>query len=87
MAQALDLIGAVLVPQGKLRSKGGDRMVKINGEFLDMAGKTLAEYLSATQYDPKRIALEKTARKGSIVAVCGLGGRKRCLHHERADAM
>ena len=84
------MIGAVLVLQGKLRSKGGDRMVKINGEFLDMAGKTLAEYLSATQYDPKRIAVEKTARsspKGSTVAAYGLGGRKRCLHHERADAM
>jgi len=34
-------------------------MVKINGESLDMAGKTLTEYLSTTSYDCKRIAIEK----------------------------
>ena len=28
-------------------------MVKINGEELDVAGKTVAEYLAATNYDPK----------------------------------
>ncbi len=39
-------------------------MVKINGEPLDIAGKTLAEYLVSTQYDPKRIAVE---RNGEIV--------------------
>ena len=39
-------------------------MVKINGEFLDIAGKTLAGYLAGTQYDPKRIAVEKN---GEIV--------------------
>lgn len=39
-------------------------MVKINGENLDMAGKTLAEYLETTSYDPKRIAVE---RNGEIV--------------------
>ena len=33
-------------------------MVKINGKALDIAGKTLAEYLSSTDYDPKRIAVE-----------------------------
>lgn len=33
-------------------------MVKVNGELLDIAGKTLAEYLAATSYDMKRIALE-----------------------------
>ncbi len=33
-------------------------MVKINGEPLDMAGKTLAEYLASTKYDPMRIAVE-----------------------------
>lgn len=39
-------------------------MVKINGENLDVAGKTLAEYLAGTSYDPKRIAVE---RNGDIV--------------------
>ena len=39
-------------------------MVKINGEELNMAGKTLAEYLASTNYDPKRIAVE---RNGDIV--------------------
>lgn len=39
-------------------------MVKINGEYLDVAGKTLAAYLAGTSYDPKRIAVE---RNGEIV--------------------
>lgn len=39
-------------------------MVKINGESFDIAGKTLAEYLVSTQYDPTRIAVE---RNGEIV--------------------
>ena len=39
-------------------------MVKINGEWLDEAGKTLAEYLAGTDYDPKLIAAE---RNGDIV--------------------
>ena len=39
-------------------------MVKINGEYLDIAGKTVAEYLDTTNYDPKRIAVE---RNGEIV--------------------
>lgn len=39
-------------------------MVIINGEELDMAGKTIAEYLSTTNFDPKRIAIEKN---GEIV--------------------
>lgn len=33
-------------------------MVKVNGEELDIAGKTLAEYLATTDYDLKRIAVE-----------------------------
>lgn len=40
-------------------------MVKINGEHLDIAGKTLTEYLETTSYDPKRIAVEKN---GEIVS-------------------
>ena len=40
-------------------------MVKINGEVLDIAGKTLSEYLETTSYDPKRIAVEKN---GDIVS-------------------
>ena len=39
-------------------------MVKINGEELNMAGKTIAEYLATTNIDPKRIAVE---RNGDIV--------------------
>ena len=39
-------------------------MVKVNGTELDIAGKTLAEYLATTNYDMKRIAVE---RNGDIV--------------------
>lgn len=39
-------------------------MVKINGKELELAGKTLAEYLAATDYDIKRIAVE---RNGEII--------------------
>ena len=39
-------------------------MVKINGEELNIAGKTVAEYLATTKYDPKRIAVE---RNGDLV--------------------
>ena len=39
-------------------------MVKINGAQLDIAGKTVAEYLTITDYDLKRIAVE---RNGNIV--------------------
>ena len=33
-------------------------MVKVNGTELDIAGKTLTEYLATTNYDMKRIAVE-----------------------------
>ena len=39
-------------------------MVKVNGPELDIAGKTVSEYLATTGYDPKRIAVE---RNGDIV--------------------
>ena len=39
-------------------------MVKVNGKELDIDGKTLSEYLATTDYDPKRIAVE---RNGDIV--------------------
>ena len=39
-------------------------MVKVNGVEFDIAGKTVTEYLSTTDYDPKRIAVE---RNGDIV--------------------
>ena len=39
-------------------------MVKINGEELNVAGKTIAEYLATTNYESKRIAVE---RNGEIV--------------------
>ena len=39
-------------------------MVKVNGKELDFAGRTVAEYLLTTDYDAKRIAVE---RNGEIV--------------------
>ena len=39
-------------------------MVKVNGTELNIAGKTVSEYLATTNYDPKRIAVE---RNGDIV--------------------
>ena len=39
-------------------------MVKVNGTELDIAGKMLTEYLATTNYDMKRIAVE---RNGDIV--------------------
>ncbi len=33
-------------------------MVKVNGKFLDIAGKTIKDFLEATNYDTKRIATE-----------------------------
>ena len=39
-------------------------MVKVNGTELDIAGMTVSEYLATTNYDPKRIAVE---RNGDIV--------------------
>lgn len=39
-------------------------MVKVNGEAMDVAGKTITEYLATTNYDCKRIAIEKN---GEIV--------------------
>lgn len=39
-------------------------MVKINGEELKVAGKSVSEYLATTNYDLKRIAVE---RNGDIV--------------------
>lgn len=39
-------------------------MVKVNGAELDIAGKTVAEYLDTTNYDSRRIAVE---RNGDIV--------------------
>ena len=34
-------------------------MVCINGKDTDAAGKSISEYLAGTQYDMKRIAVEK----------------------------
>ena len=39
-------------------------MVKINGTEFELAGKTVSEYLATTNYDPRRIAVE---RNGDIV--------------------
>ena len=39
-------------------------MVKVNGTELNIAGKTVAEYLAETNFDVKRIAIE---RNGDIV--------------------
>lgn len=40
-------------------------MVKINGEEKNVAGMTVTEYLATTNYNPKRIAVE---RNGDIVS-------------------
>ncbi|MGM9564791.1 sulfur carrier protein ThiS [Evtepia sp.] len=39
-------------------------MIKINGVSIHADGNTLAQYLETTDYDPKRIAVE---RNGDIV--------------------
>ncbi|MGN0706549.1 MAG: sulfur carrier protein ThiS [Faecalibacterium sp.] len=39
-------------------------MVKVNGVELELAGRILAEYLAAANYDLKRVAVE---RNGEIV--------------------
>ena len=39
-------------------------MVKVNGIELELAGKTVEQYLATTDYDRKRIAVE---RNGEIV--------------------
>ncbi len=39
-------------------------MVKVNDAELDIAGRTVAEYLATTDYDLKRIAVE---RNGDLV--------------------
>ncbi len=52
-------------------------MVKVNGEYLDIAGRTLAAYLAETDYDPKRIAVERNgdivprARYGEVILADG----------------
>ena len=33
-------------------------MVKINGKEIDVAGKTLEEYLATTKYDLKRVVVD-----------------------------
>ena len=45
-------------------------MVKINGTEYDLAGKTFAQYLAGSGYDPKRIAVE---RNGEIVPKAAYG--------------
>lgn len=50
-------------------------MVNINGEPREMAGMTLAEVLSATDYDPRRIAVE---RNGDIVPKSAYGETVLC---------
>lgn len=39
-------------------------MIKVNGVEVDIAGKTLSQYLASTDYDSRRIAVE---RNGEIV--------------------
>ncbi len=39
-------------------------MVKINGNLVDAVGKTISQYLLTTDYEQKRIAVE---RNGAIV--------------------
>lgn len=39
-------------------------MVKVNGESLDIVGKTLSDYLAAANYDIGRVVVE---RNGDVV--------------------
>ena len=39
-------------------------MIKVNGVEVDIAGKTLSQYLASTDYDSRRIAVE---RNGAIL--------------------
>lgn len=39
-------------------------MIKVNGAELDIAGKTVLEYLETNNYNPKQIAVE---RNGDIL--------------------
>ena len=39
-------------------------MVKINGEWCDVAGQSIAAYLETNEYDCRRIAVE---RNGTII--------------------
>ena len=39
-------------------------MVKINGEWLELTGRTLADYLADAGFDSRRVAVE---RNGEIV--------------------
>ena len=50
-------------------------MVKINGEEMNVAGMTVAQYLATTNYDPKRIAVE---RNGDIVPKAQYGETLLC---------
>ena len=43
---------------------GGAIMVKVNGTSLDIAGRTVSQYLATTDYDSRRIAV---VRNGDIV--------------------
>ena len=36
-------------------------MIRVNGEELALAGKTLSDYLAETSYDPGRLAVERNA--------------------------
>ncbi|MDY3281916.1 sulfur carrier protein ThiS [Dysosmobacter sp.] len=46
-------------------------MVRINGTDTDAAGRSLLDYLTASNYDPKRVAVE---RNGEIVPKAQYGG-------------
>ncbi len=37
-------------------------MVKVNGETMELAGKSLEEYLVSAEYNMKRIAVERNGR-------------------------
>ena len=60
----VNITGNFQIEVSRIFILGGAGMVKVNGMELDIAGKTIAEYLATTNYDPKRIAVE---RNGDIV--------------------
>ena len=55
-------------------------MDKVNGVELDIAGKAVAEYIATTNYDPKRIAVERNGEIVFQIAVrCDRFKRRRLL--------
>ena len=47
----------VILSCGFFIAEGGAQLVKINGEWLELAGRTLADYLADAGFDSGRVAV------------------------------